>query len=102
MVPNQCPLSEVRASASARPAGELRKAVGTGKNMMPISIVVPERCDASGSGTSDRRYWRERPRDHDTGRIKTHGSTRIGSLRKTYGEHFAKGRRGHVEDLAGR
>ena len=29
-----------------------------------------------------------------TGRIdKKHGNTRIGSLRKTYGEHFAKGRR---------
>jgi hypothetical protein len=29
-----------------------------------------------------------------TGRIdKKHGNTRVGSLRKTYGEHFAKGRR---------
>jgi hypothetical protein len=29
-----------------------------------------------------------------TGRIdKKHGNSRIGSLRKTYGEHFAKGRR---------
>ena len=29
-----------------------------------------------------------------TGRIdKKHGNTRIGSLRKTYGDHFAKGRR---------
>jgi len=29
-----------------------------------------------------------------TGRIdKKHGNTRIGTLRKTYGEHFAKGRR---------
>jgi hypothetical protein len=29
-----------------------------------------------------------------TGRIdKKHGNTRVGSLRKTYGAHFAKGRR---------
>ena len=29
-----------------------------------------------------------------TGRIdKKHGNTRVGSLRKTYGDHFAKGRR---------
>lgn len=29
-----------------------------------------------------------------TGRIdKKHGNTRVGSLRKTYGEHFASGRR---------
>jgi hypothetical protein len=29
-----------------------------------------------------------------TGRIdKKHGNTLVGSLRKTYGEHFAKGRR---------
>jgi hypothetical protein len=29
-----------------------------------------------------------------TGRIdRKHGNTRVGSLRKTYGEHFAKGRR---------
>ena len=29
-----------------------------------------------------------------TGRIdKKHGNTRVGALRKTYGEHFAKGRR---------
>jgi hypothetical protein len=29
-----------------------------------------------------------------TGRIdRKHGNTRIGSLRKTYGEHFASGRR---------
>jgi hypothetical protein len=29
-----------------------------------------------------------------TGRIdKKHRNTRVGSLRKTYGEHFAKGRR---------
>jgi hypothetical protein len=29
-----------------------------------------------------------------TGRIdKKHGNTRVGALRKTYGEHFAQGRR---------
>jgi len=34
-------------------------------------------------------------RHRDTsGRIdKKHGNTRIGTLRKTYGDHFAKGRR---------
>ena len=34
-------------------------------------------------------------RHRDTsGRIdKKHGNTRVGALRKTYGEHFAKGRR---------
>lgn len=35
----------------------------------------------------------DRHRD-TTGRIdKKHGNTRIGTLRKTYGEHFAQGRR---------
>ena len=32
-----------------------------------------------------------------TGRIdKKHGNTRVKALRKTYGEHFAKGRRGDM------
>ncbi len=32
-----------------------------------------------------------------TGRIdKKHGNARVKSLRKTYGEHFAKGRRGDM------
>jgi hypothetical protein len=35
--------------------------------------------------------------DDKTGRIsRKHGNTRIDSLRKTYGEHFAAGRRGDM------
>ena len=52
-----------------------------------------------------RQEWREgldgRHRD-TTGRIdKKHGNTRIGSLRKTYGEHLLRPPQGHdAEDLA--
>jgi hypothetical protein len=43
--------------------------------------------------TSRKKGLDRRHRDL-TGRIdKKHGNTRVGALRKTYGEHFAKGRR---------
>jgi hypothetical protein len=42
-----------------------------------------ERQEGTGRPAS-RHHW---PLD------KKHGNTRIGSLRKTYGEHFAEGRR---------
>jgi hypothetical protein len=46
-----------------------------------------------GSVQMARKGLDGRHRD-TTGRIdKKHGNTRVGSLRKTYGEHFAKGRR---------
>jgi len=35
-----------------------------------------------------------------TGRIdRKHGNTRVGTLRKTYGEHFAKGRGKDIKSL---
>jgi hypothetical protein len=40
------------------------------------------------------RNWLKLPHRDVSGRIdKKHGNTRIGSLRKTYGDHFAAGRR---------
>ena len=43
--------------------------------------------------TSKKKGLHRRHRDL-TGRIdRKHGNTRVGALRKTYGEHFAKGRR---------
>jgi hypothetical protein len=48
---------------------------------------------ASAKKTSARKALDGRHRDK-TGRIdKKHGNTLVGTLRKTYGEHFAKGRR---------
>jgi hypothetical protein len=47
----------------------------------------------SGKGQMAKKSLDGRHRD-TTGRIdKKHGNTRVGSLRKTYGEHFARGRR---------
>jgi hypothetical protein len=46
-----------------------------------------------GEGQMAKKGLDGRHRD-TTGRIdRKHGNTRISSLRKTYGEHFAKGRR---------
>ena len=48
---------------------------------------------ASAKKTSARKALDGRHRDK-TGRIdRKHGNTLVGTLRKTYGEHFAKGRR---------
>jgi hypothetical protein len=48
---------------------------------------------ASAKKTSARKALDGRHRDK-TGRIdRKHGNTLVGSLRKTYGDHFAKGRR---------
>jgi hypothetical protein len=48
---------------------------------------------ASAKKTSARKALDGRHRDK-TGRIdKKHGNTLVGTLRKTYGDHFAKGRR---------
>ena len=48
---------------------------------------------ASAKKASARKALDGRHRDK-TGRIdKKHGNTLVGTLRKTYGEHFAKGRR---------
>jgi len=58
----------------------------------PIVVIIctnwfSRECQMAKQGLDGRH------RD-TTGRIdKKHGNTRIGSLRKTYGEHFAKGRR---------
>jgi hypothetical protein len=49
--------------------------------------------DHAGECQMARKGLDGRHRD-TTGRIdKKHGNARVGSLRKTYGEHFAKGRR---------
>jgi hypothetical protein len=49
--------------------------------------------DHAGECQMARKGLDGRHRD-TTGRIdRKHGNTRVGSLRKTYGEHFAKGRR---------
>jgi hypothetical protein len=48
---------------------------------------------ASAKKASAKKALDGRHRDK-TGRIdKKHGNTLVGTLRKTYGEHFAKGRR---------
>ena len=48
---------------------------------------------ASAKKTSARKALDGRHRDK-TGRIdRKHGNTLVGTLRKTYGDHFAKGRR---------
>ena len=48
---------------------------------------------ASVKKTSARKALDGRHRDK-TGRIdRKHGNTLVGTLRKTYGDHFAKGRR---------
>jgi hypothetical protein len=49
--------------------------------------------NTSARKTSARKALDGRHRDK-TGRIdKKHGNTLVGTLRKTYGDHFAKGRR---------
>ena len=51
------------------------------------------KVNAKGKAKAKAKGLDGRHRD-TTGRIdRKHGNTRIGSLRKTYGEHFATGRR---------
>jgi hypothetical protein len=84
MAPNQCPLSEVRA---------LLQQEGSAIYTFPRGRDRLRELDRQGSVKMAKRGLDGRHRD-TTGRIdKKHGNTRIGSLRKTYGEHFAKGRR---------
>jgi hypothetical protein len=60
-----------------------------------VSVISSRRLHQQGECQMAKKGKGLDGRHRDvTGRIdKKHGNTRIGSLRKTYGEHFAKGRR---------
>ena len=76
----------------ARPIGDIG-ANGRAIYTFPRSHDSLRGLVQQGSDQMARKGLDGRHRD-TTGRIdKKHGNTRVGSLRKTYGEHFAKGRR---------
>jgi hypothetical protein len=93
MTSNQWPLFEAR-----RAAVQGFQIGGLGANGRAIYTFPGRRdtfreLDHAGECQMARKGLDSRHRD-TTGRIdKKHGNTRIGSLRKTFGEHFAKGRR---------
>ena len=68
-------------------ACNLRKRARKDRDRVPQAATWEGEMAKKGKGLDGRH------RD-TTGRIdKKHGNTRVGSLRKTYGEHFAQGRR---------
>jgi len=84
-VSNQCPRFEVGAAIYTLPRGRA--------NLREL--------EQQGGFKMAKRGLDGRHRD-TTGRIdRKHGNTRVGALRKTYGEHFAKGRRNDAQESLG-
>ncbi|HLX16463.1 MAG TPA: hypothetical protein VKS24_14810, partial [Bradyrhizobium sp.] len=55
-------------------------------------MIASRERDREWSDNGQEGFGRPAPR-HDGPHRKKHGNTRVGTLRRTHGKHFAKGRR---------